>query len=224
MATVTHQVGHDNWILIETNWAGYQSMLRIRGERCVPRVTYLDGRMTLVSPGFSHEFLRKRLGTFIEEVLDGLGIRYLPAGHTTLRRRARRGGVEGDESFYVANAAKIAGKKRLYMSVDPPPDLAIEVVFSHLAEYALEVYRRLGVPEVWVCDAQNLQILLLQGDQTYVLSRQSAVLPRVSAEEAHDWVARPDTGAMTDWKLEVRRWVTEILAPRLATPPEDPTQ
>jgi hypothetical protein len=69
-----------------------------------------------------------------------------------------------------------------------------------------------------------LQILILQEDQTYVATPSSAVLPRLSAEEAHEWVMRPETTDVTDWKLELRRWIAETLAPRLNVPPDDRTQ
>jgi Uma2 family endonuclease len=78
-----------------------------------------------------------------------------PAGETTLRRRKKRGGVEGDETFYLANEARVRGKDNIDLRVDPPPDLAIEAVSSHAAARAVEVYRRFGVPEVWVCDEKG---------------------------------------------------------------------
>ena len=63
-----------------------------------------------------------------------------------------RGGVEGDQTYYFANAARVRGKKKIDLRRDPPPDLAIEVVVTHDADEAVEVYRRFRVPEVWVCD------------------------------------------------------------------------
>ena len=48
---------------------------------------------------------------------------------------------------------RVRGKKKLSLKIDPPPDLAIEVVQSHDADAAIEVYRRFKVPEVWVYDA-----------------------------------------------------------------------
>ena len=91
----------------------FKAMLKIRGDRSSPRIIYLDGRMTLVSPGFSHEVIKKRLGTLIQEVAFGLGY---PRSSLPVRRRsgdAAKGGVEGDESYYFANAdAGSSGKKR----------------------------------------------------------------------------------------------------------------
>ena len=93
------------------------------------------------------------------EVVAGLEVPCVPAGSTTFRRRAKRGGVEGDQTFYLANEAKVRGKEALRLKVDPPPDLAIEVVWTHDAAAATEVYRRFKVPEVWIYGHDELTIL-----------------------------------------------------------------
>ena len=76
------------------------------------------------------------------------------AGSTTFRRRAKRGGVEGDQTLLSGQLDRIRGKKKISLKIDPPPDLAIEVVVTHEADEAVEVYRRFRVPEVWICDAE----------------------------------------------------------------------
>ena len=45
-------------------WKGYSTLLRLRGERSVPRMVYLDGTVWLMSPAFPHERLSVRLGSF----------------------------------------------------------------------------------------------------------------------------------------------------------------
>jgi len=36
-------------------------------------------------------------------------------------------GIEPDQCFYIQNESAIRGKKRLDLTVDPPPDLALEI-------------------------------------------------------------------------------------------------
>jgi Uma2 family endonuclease len=198
------------------DWKGYLSILRLRGERPAPKMIYLDGSLSLVSPSYVHEFLKKRLGSFVSVVVEELDIPCIPAGSTTFRRRRKRGGVEGDETFYLANAAQILGKRDIKLRTDPPPDLAIEVVHTHDARAAVEVYRRLGAPEVWVCDVSELQILVRQANGRYIRSEASAAFPFLKAAEIFDWVARPLAGSETDWIKELRRWVRDELVPRRA--------
>ncbi len=196
------------------DWKGYSTMLRLRGERGMPRMVYLDGELFLMSPSFSHERLKTRLGLLVMVVVEELDIPCVPSSQTTLRRRKKRGGVEGDESFYLANEAAVRGKDKINLQADPPPDLAIEAVHSHGAAAAIEVYRRLKVPEVWVCDQFELTILVLQPDGSHAESAASAVLPILSAAEISEWVHRPQTESETRWLKDLRRWVSETLPAR----------
>lgn len=207
--------------LRDVGWKGYLTLLRLRGERPAPRMVYLDGTVWLMSPTFLHERLKSRLGQFVMEVVVGLMIPCIAAGSTTFRRRAKRGGVEGDQTFYLANAARIRGKDRIRLRTDPPPDLAIEVVYSHDADEAIEAYRRFRVPEVWVCDEAELVILVLQPNGKYAPSTTSAAFPFLTASEIHDWVTRPQSESDTEWTRELRRWVLRTLRRRVRRRPGD---
>jgi Uma2 family endonuclease len=201
-------------VLSGIDWKGYSTMLRLRGERNMPRMVYLDGDLFLMSPSFSHERLKTRLGLLVMCVVEELDIPCVPSSQTTLRRRKKRGGVEGDESFYLANEAAIRGKDKISLRTDPPPDLAIEAVYSHGAAAAVEVYRRLKVPEVWICDQFDLTILVLQPNGSYAESEASVALPFLTAAEISQWAHRPQTESETRWLKDLRRWVSETLPGR----------
>ena len=196
-------------------WEGYTAVLDARGERSFPRMVYLDGDLYLMSPGFPHEHVKARLGRIVTVITEELDIPCTPAGSTTLRDEPKAGGVEGDETFYLANEPLIRGKTELPMSVDPPPDLAIEVVSTHASHAAVEVWRRLGVPEVWVADLPDFTILVRTADGRYEASESSASYPFLSAAEIGDWIGRPFGGSETGWIKDVRRWVREVLAPQV---------
>ncbi len=201
--------------MFSIGWEGYRTMLRLRGRASVPRMTYLDGDLWLMSPSFFHESLAERLGTFVVEVAIGVGIPYLPAGSTTFRRLAKRGGVEADKSYYFANEARVRGKGRIDLRIDPPPDLVIEAVYTHDATASIEVWRRLKVPELWVCDSTGLRILLRQANGRYAESESSAIFPFVTKAEIFDWVTRSPATPELEWSREVRQWVQEVLVPRV---------
>jgi Uma2 family endonuclease len=203
-------------------WKGYLTLLRLRGERAVPRMVYLDGMVCLMSPSFQHERLKERLGLLVIEVVVGLDIPCVPAGSTTFRRRAKKGGIEGDQTYYIANEALIRGKDQIRLATDSPPDLAIEAASSHDADAAIEVYRRLKVPEVWVCDEVELVIRVLQPGGRYAASATSAAFPFLAAAEVFDWVRRPSTGNETEWIKGLRRWVRRTLKPRVRRRAGDP--
>ncbi|WP_165070985.1 Uma2 family endonuclease [Paludisphaera rhizosphaerae] len=220
MATITTsettaETQSDQLVALEgIDWAGYAAMLRLRGGRSLPRMTYLDGRLSLGSPSYRHETLKKLLDYFIASALAGLGVPFLPAGSTTFRRKRKRGGVEGDETYYLANRALIQGKAVIDLRIDPPPDLAVEVVVTHDADDAIEVYRRLGVPEVWICTPTEIVMLTLGEDGRYAKTEASIAVPGVSAIEVHSWINRPMEAGVTAWADEVRRWAAEVVAKR----------
>ncbi|MCU0546601.1 MAG: Uma2 family endonuclease [Oscillatoriaceae cyanobacterium Prado104] len=61
--------------------------------------------------------------------------------------------------------AAIRGKDRLDLTVDPPPDLAIEI--DNSSQTSLNSYQALKVPEFWRYDGRTLKIYLLQ-DGNYI--------------------------------------------------------
>jgi Uma2 family endonuclease len=199
-------------------WKGYCALLRLRGERSAPRMVYLDGTVWLMSPSFPHERLKKRLGWVVEVVIVEFDIPCIASASTTFRRRAKDAGVEGDQSYYLANEQRVRGKNKILLKTDPPPDLAIEAVQSHDADASVEVYRRFKVPEVWVCDEDELVILILQSNGRYARSETSAAFPFLTAAEIHDWVTRPQTESDTEWIIQLRTWVKQTLKPRVHGP------
>lgn len=198
----------------DIGWKGYSTMLRLRGERPGPRMVYLDGSLYLVTKSFPHERFAERLGMFVTEVVVGLDIPFVPTAGTTFRRRKKQAGVEGDKTFYLANEERVRGKDKIHLRVDPPPDLVVEVVYSHAAEAAIEVYRRLGVPEVWVCEEAEFRILVRQPDGQYATSEVSAVFPFLKGTEVFEWVSRPQNVSETEWVKELRLWVQQELSKR----------
>ena len=217
-ATTSSWVKGDQVVeFVGIGWVGYQGLLRVQGERSRPQITYLEGDALLVSPSLQHEWMSNRLGPFVMEVVVGLDIPCVAIGQTTLHRRRKRGGVQPDASFYFANSAAIAakkGKEDIDLRVDPPPDLAIEVVHTHKAEKAIKVLESFSVPEVWVCDEASLRILVLGEDRRYREADRSVALPFLTGEEIHSWVIRDDCDTMTDWCRTLRQWVETVLVPR----------
>jgi Uma2 family endonuclease len=211
---VLEQHGDQCVVLRDIDWTGYSSLLRLRGERPDPRIVYLDGSLLLLSPSLHHEWLKERSGLLFMVLVEELDIPCIVAGSTTLRRRSRCGGVEGDQTYYLSHLDRIRGKKKINLKKDPPPDLAIEAVVTQEADEAIEVYRRLRVPELWVCDPDTMIILVLQPDDHYAPSERSQALKVISAQEIHSWVTRSQDMSDTAWIKELRRWVIEVILPR----------
>jgi Uma2 family endonuclease len=148
-------------------WAGYEAQLALRGEASVPRVAYLDGAMELMSPSRDHERLTSYIGRLIEAYALERGIDLSPYGSWTLRNADKAGGLEPDEC-YIVGSDQSAER----------PDLAIEVVWTSGGIDKLEIYRRLGIPEVWIWRDGVITVYALR-DDAYAAVEHSAQLPGI---------------------------------------------
>lgn len=198
------------------DWGRYSAILRAKGDRTYPKMVYLDGSLWLTSPVFLHDYLKIRAGIIVHEIATGLGICHVGSGSTTFRRRKKQGGFEPDQSYYFANAPRLRNRVEIDLRIDPPPDLVIEIVYTHAVEATIATCRRFGVPEMWICDETSLRILALQPGGRYAESPASAALPFLAAVEINAWLRKEaEDDDETKWGLELRRWVADVLGPRV---------
>ncbi len=120
-------------------WSGYQALLALRGENAGPRITYLDGNVDLMGASFSHERIKCMIACAVVQFCYVRKIVLNSIGSWHLEDKTEDAGAEPDQCY--AFGPEPEAKTR--------PDLAIEVVWTSGGLNKLEVYRRLGVPEVW---------------------------------------------------------------------------
>jgi Uma2 family endonuclease len=132
-------------------WSHYETQLELRGDASVPRIAYLEGGLELMSPSKDHERIKSYIGRLIEAYALERGIDLSPYGAWTLKSPPSQSGLEPDECYIVGDQNKSI------------PDLAIEVVWTSGGIDKLEIYRRLGVPEVWVWKAARIEVHVLRG-------------------------------------------------------------
>ena len=147
-------------------WEDYERLLAMRGEKAVPRITYLDGEVELMVPGRPHEFTKTTVARLLEAWADERRVPLTGYGSWTLRKRRRKSGLEPDECYMVGDV-----RKRV-------PDLAIEVVWTSGGIDKLEVYRRLGVGEVWDWQGGIITVHVLHGT-AYRRAQRSVLLPEL---------------------------------------------
>jgi Uma2 family endonuclease len=183
-------------VLRPATWADYQRCLEIRGERAVPRLTYLEGVLELMNPSRSHETIKSMIGCLVEAWCFENDVDVTPAGSWTLESKESERGVEPDEC-YVLGDGDVAEPER--------PDLAIEVIWTSGSVNKLEVYRKLGVQEVWLWRDEELQVFSLGPDQSYVRSERSQLLPKLDLAELLTFVGiRPMTRAVKEYRAALR--------------------
>ena len=193
-------------VLNDVSWSLYQEIAASRGGRPVPRLTYLDGVLELMSPSFRHESLSRRLGTFVLMLARGLGRPCLDAGSTRWERPELARGKEPDACFYLENEPAVRGLTEVDLSVQPPPDLAVEVELTHPLNDALGVYAGLRVPEVWTFDGRSLTFFHLDESGGYVERDESRSFPGLRARDALRRLAEADATDLASWSSAVEDW------------------
>lgn len=85
------------------------------------------------------------------------------------------------------------------------PDLAIEVVWTSGRIDKLEVYRKLGVREVWYWREGKLEPFLLRGERYRHVAR-SKVLPGIDLDQLASLLDRtPASGAIREYRHALAR-------------------
>jgi len=159
-------------------WTHYEAQLALRGDHSVPRLAYLEGAMELMSPSKEHERIKSYLGRLTEAYALERGIDLSPYGAWTLKNPQASGGLEPDECYLIGDQQRDL------------PDLAIEVVWTSGGIDKLEIYRRLGVPEVWVWTASRLSVHVLRGGR-YEIAAQSALFPDLDVTGLSSYLEYP---------------------------------
>jgi Uma2 family endonuclease len=196
-------------------WDGYETILKLVGDQPV-RLTYDQGDLELMAPSLDHEEYGSLFGRMVETVTEELRIPCRAAGSTTWRKQAKERGLEADECYYIAAFSQIRGKHKVIdLTVDPPPDLAIEIEISHSALDRMGIYAALRVPEVWRFDGEALLINHLQDDGTYAEVDKSPSLPFLHPGEIVHWFHQAEAiEDHSEWGRRFREWVRAELVPR----------
>jgi len=128
-------------------------------------------------------------------------------GSTTFDKEIIDAGVEPDDCFYIQNEAAVRGKDRIDLTIDPPPDLAIEIDITSRTRF--NNYKVLGVPELWRWNGRKLEINVLINDR-YVTSNNSLVFPNLPISQLiPEYLQRSKTEGRNVAMKAFRAWVRE---------------
>jgi len=197
-------------LLVEdVNWQQFESILAELGERRASRLSYSNGRLEIMVPLPEHEKAKEFIGDMVKILLEARQIAFESLGSTTLKNERMSQAVEPDTCFYIQNQAAVIGKNRLDMSVDPPPDLAIEIDLTSRTQ--LDNYQILGVPELWRYARRGLQINVLQAEQ-YIESDVSPTFPNIPIVElVNQYTQQSQVAGRTRAIQAFKSWVGENL-------------
>lgn len=75
----------------------------------------------------------------------------------------------------------VVGRDTIDLSVDPPPDVVLEVEVSRSSARKQRVYAALGVPEIWRSDGERVSMYRLDGTE-YAEIPSSLAFPPLTAD------------------------------------------
>jgi Uma2 family endonuclease len=209
MATVEQREASNRFVLEGISWEAYEVLLRDRGDRPSPRMTYDRGRLEFMSPLDEHEEYKHLIGLLVVYWAVEKKIPQRGLASMTIRKEHLLRGLEPDECFYVRSEPVVRGKRKLDLSSDPPPDLAIEIDITRSSLDKLAIYAALRVSEVWLFDGESLRVHELTGTGTYVLREDSLNLPGFPIAAVAEWIDRAFDTDETTWAIRFQEWARE---------------
>jgi len=183
--------------LAGVTWEDYERLLAMRGDRSAPRMAYLEGEVEIMSPSQTHEGIKSVIGRLVEVYCLERDVPFSTYGSWTLQSRDRTRGAEPDECYVFGASPSSSGEPER-------PHLAIEVVWTAGRIDKLDIYRTLGVAEVWYWRKGRIQPYGLRGER-YVPLEASEVLPGLDLELLTSFIERDTTyDAIRDYRQALR--------------------
>lgn len=177
-------------IFHNVTWDEYEELLEQVGEtRHGLRISYNDGTLKVVSLSPEHEKYVSFINSLVVHIRLRFRMNILFFGSATMRKKKKSKGNEPDACFYVQTAAVLGNRIKLDFTVDPPPDVVVEVDIHHDSTGNDPIYAALGVPEIWRYDGWKATILHLQEDG-YVEAETSDALPMITSAILTEYLTR----------------------------------
>lgn len=195
-------------ILNNITWEMYEDLVEAHCDRSVPRFTYDQGQLEIMSPSTEHEELKDTIALLVNTIAEELGINTRSFGSATFRRKDARRGFEPDGCFYIQSVDLIKNKTDLDLASDPPPDLIIEIDLTNPSLPKFPIFAQLGVPEIWVYDNRALRIFRLENN-AYMDQTASTALSILTADILSRFIIESRTEERLTWLRRVREWTRQ---------------
>lgn len=209
MSVVTKRPATNRVIVTNVSWETYESLLKDLENQSSPRLAYDQGVLEIMSPHFEHDRAKEILADIVKMALEEMDVDFEGAGSTTFKREVLKRGFEPDSSFFIRNAERVRGKKRLDMEIDPPPDLLIEIDVTNDSMNKFPLYAALGVAEVWRYE-DTIEIWSLDRGR-YVRHNESAAIPILNEKVISEFMESSLTMKRPAWSRQTRKRIRELI-------------
>jgi Uma2 family endonuclease len=205
---VSHAQTEQRVIVRFVSWTTYEHLLADLSNQSSTRLTYDRGMLEIMGPLPEHEEWNRTIALLVEVLAEEMRIDVRNFGSTTFRRADLARGFEPDSCFYIQHETNISGKSTIDLTVDPPPDLVIEVDVTSGSLDKFPIYAQVGVPEVWRYDGQRLRISILMAER-YVEAETSLALPLLTGQRLSETLAQSKILKRTALLRSFRTWVRQ---------------
>ena len=181
-------------VLEGISWQQYDALVALFiNQLPALRMTYLEGTLELMTTSPEHERIKKAIARLIEAFAEELDLDLNGYGSATFRKEAAARGLEPDECYCLGELHEV-------------PDIALEIVITSGGIDKLEVYKGLGIQEVWFWQNQQLHIYgRVDGEIGYRVLETSQCLPQLDVDLLASYVDRPSqTQAVKAYRQALR--------------------
>ena len=192
--------------LADVSWEDYEQLLEDVSEVRHFKIYYDNGRLEAMVISYEHEGIKSCFPHLIAILAEEMELPLRGAASTTLKQSKRKKGGDPDDSYYIENAHKIRGLKRINLAVDPPPDLLIEVDITSSSINKFAIYAAMGVAEFWRYEGDEMQFYQLDGE-AYVQVTHSVNFPFVTPAVITEFLRLGDAEDIPPMNKAFREWV-----------------
>jgi Uma2 family endonuclease len=204
--TTRSLVGEQRLLIPDVSYSFYKIFCEEIGERPL-RLSFTDGDLEIMVTKRPHEYFKKVLAKLLEQLVFCLNIPVASGGNMTFQRDDLEKGFEPDECWWIAHEAIVRSKEEFDFTVDPPPDLAIEIEISHSLVNRISIYAAMQVPEIWRYDGTQLRFCVLQPDGTYESAPYSLAFPFLAPSDLEPFLPFDPSKDETSRLREFVDWI-----------------
>ncbi len=196
-------------LLQNVSWQEFEQILEELSDRRAARIAYENETLEIMTPLPEHKANKEVIGDLIKALLEELEIEFLTLGSTTFKNQQMLKGIEPDQCFYILNEFKVRGKKRLDLSIDPPPDLALEIDLTSRTHPS--IYQGLGVSELWRFEKGKIQMNVLRNGKYEVSERGEIFAALPIAQVISHYREQSDVVGRNAALRAFRQWIKQQL-------------
>lgn len=200
-------------VLPNVSWQQFETLLSELGVERQTRLTYLRGKLEMMTPVEAHERCSKLIDSLILVLADELKVPLTPVLPVLLKHEAMGCATEPDACYYLEDRSP---RSEIDLGQEMPPDLLVEVALTKSSVEKLPIYETLEIPEVWryittLGDDMLKGKLLIYHLQSngYVEQSSSLAFPFLSAARILEFLEQSDSMSLATALRVLRAWVQE---------------